>query len=205
MSFIISNQKIATGKRGDDSVMKPPVVLFPCSAGYEPGSEFQNFLAENRGRYELRNYEKMPGQFSRFMLAALQESLKSSCHPRHGAVITDRHEDIWVSGYNGENRGNSVFRRYYNLIYGDYTLHAEFAALVKIPCDNVLKILRLRTGVEILRGARIYSYRVTKQGFPANSRPCRDICWPMFKDLGFRDAVYIFKIGDEPFFAYEVF
>ena len=161
-------------------------------------------------RIRLYDLNEIPKEFKPFLEKALEETKKSGYGIRHGAVIalkngrSSKDKTFWIAGHNGAN-GNSFFRHLYYKIYPGRTLHAEFAALAKVPCGNVLKILKFKSGIDVLRGARIYSYRVNHSGLPANSRPCRQICWPTLKSLGFKDAVYILKIDDTPYIAHEYF
>lgn len=148
-------------------------------------------------------YEEM----LRFISLARNESKKSEFRPgmKHGVVIVSRRKDIEIPGHNGIGNGNASFRQIYISRFPGKTFHAEFDALSKIPCGDVVAILRLKPAIDIIRGANIYCFRETSDGILANARPCEKICWPALKKLGFKEAVYSIRINGKSFIARENF
>jgi len=124
---------------------------------------------------------------------------------RLGAIIVDRKGRLISSGCCGGEHANSHFKYFYFKRFPGKSMHAEMDAIGKIPSENVLSALRSRPMLDLLRNARIYVYRLTEANAPGNSRPCKDICWPILKKLELRDAVYIYKIDGEPYIAREYF
>ena len=155
------------------------------------------------------HFNTLPDEIAdtQFFFQIASNELKKSPYKiwRHGAVIADKHRKIIVSGFNGDTKGNSFFRHFYAKRFPGLTFHAEFSALGKIPNENVLTVLKTGIGPNILRDATIYSYRETRSGLPANSRPCEKICWKMLKKIGFKDAIYVYNFNGERYVAHEFF
>lgn len=143
--------------------------------------------------------------FTKELEMAKLAAQKSNFRIRHGALIVDRNQEFFITAYNGEQHGNSFFRQLYSERFPNKMLHAEFAALGLVPYGNILAILTQKLVIDVLRGARMCTYRLSKTGIPGNSRPCKDICWPGLKDAGFKDAVYITHYNDQLMVAHEYF
>lgn len=135
---------------------------------------------------------------------AKKEAEKSRHKIRHGALIVDKKRKVYMTGSNSPADCLTPFWIVYSKWQPNRMRHAEILALAKTPCKNVMKIFNLEP-IDILRGATVFTYRLSKTGVAGVSRPCPKICWPALKALGFKDAVYITRYNDQLMVAHEQF
>ena len=155
-----------------------------------------------RAKLELFSLNNSP--FSKDLEIAKKEAEKSRHKIRHGALIVDKKRKIYLTGSNSSADCLAPFWIVYSKWRPNRMRHAEISALAKTPCKNVMKIFNLEP-IDVLRGATVFTYRLSKTGITGVSRPCPKICWPALKALGFKDAVYIIRYNGELMVAHEYF
>ena len=142
--------------------------------------------------------------FSKELEITKKEAEKTHHKMRHGALIIDKKRKIYLTGSNSPCDALTPFWILYSKCHPNSMRHAEISALAKTPCKNIMKIFNLKP-MDILRGATVFTYRLSKTGVTGVSRPCPKICWPALKALGFKDAVYIARCNNELMVAREYF
>lgn len=113
---------------------------------------------------------------------AKQISRRSNHQHRIGAVICQG-AIIKSRGYN-QVRLSRIGRSFSN--YPE-SLHAERHACTQLDREDI-------------RGCSIYIWRETRDGRPANARPCED-CQRLLQELGIRKIIY--TIGEKPYYQIE--
>jgi deoxycytidylate deaminase len=116
----------------------------------------------------------------KFFKIAREESFKSNYQHKIGAILVSGSR-ILSKGYN-QIRHLKIGKRYTAF---DCSLHAERDCVSKLDKSSV-------------KGADIYIYRETKDGFPALSLPCSQ-CMFMLHELGIHRIFY--TTSEFPFYC----
>ncbi|MDO8600476.1 MAG: hypothetical protein Q7R73_02540 [bacterium] len=146
-------------------------------------------------RITLAGFLQTQSRHRAILLRLQREVQKSRQKNKHAAAVVDERGAVIGIGYNGDTSRNSFFSVMLGRKFREKAapIHAEFEAILGVlrgiaPKDS-LRIFRGEIPRQFL-GMTMYSYRETQTGMFANARPCKDICEPILRLLGFRDAFY---------------
>lgn len=89
-----------------------------------------------------------------------------------GAMVMQKNTPLSF-GFNMQKKTHPKMRQY----HAHKTVHAELAAILKVRHKHDLK------------GATMVVFRQTKDGIPANSRPC-ECCQKILREYGFKKIIY---------------